>query len=127
MISNLAGRNIAVVDDEIDQAAALAALLRLEGIAATDEHVASTALTRFSREPPDAIVIDVKMPGLSGAELLSALRASHPALPAVVLTGFEPDDLRVQRALDSGRVSYLRKPLDLVELLEALSQLLDDA
>ena len=77
----LAGRRILVVDDEPHQGAALAALLRLEGVAAVSEHVAAAALARTMIEPPDAIMLNVKMPGLSGTEVLAAVRARYPDLP----------------------------------------------
>lgn len=122
---SLVGRRVLIVDDDARQAAALASLLQIEGVAATSEDVAAKALARAMVEPPDAIVLNVKMPGLSGTDLLAALHARHPALPVLFLTGYEADDPRLAAALTSRRVSYLAKPAHLPRLLELLARLLD--
>ncbi len=122
--SPLVGRRVVVVDDDAAQASALATLLRFEGIVATHENVAAAALARLLVDPSDAVVIDVKMPGLSGTDLLVKLRAKHPTLPAVLLTGYAEHDPRVGGALDLGNVAYLAKPVELQDLLDALLKLL---
>lgn len=122
----LAGRRVLVIDDDASQASALALLLRLEGLAATSEDVPATALARMMVEPPDAVVLNVKMPGLSGPELLAAVRSRHPALPVLLVTGYDVHDPRLAAALASSGVSYLAKPVDLPGLIEQLRRLLDD-
>jgi CheY-like chemotaxis protein len=119
------GRRVLVVDDDAQQAAALAALLRLEGVAASSEHIAAAALARSLIEPPDAIVLNVKMPGISGTELLAALRARYPDLPVLFLTGYEPHDPRLAAALASGSVGYLAKPVEMPRLIEMLGRLFE--
>jgi CheY-like chemotaxis protein len=119
------GRRILVVDDDAQQAAALAALLRLEGVAAISEHIAAAALARSLIEPPDAIVLNVKMPVVSGTQLLAALRARYPDLPVLLLTGYEAHDPRLATALASGSVGYLAKPVDMPRLIEMLGQLFE--
>lgn len=114
------------MDDDPHQAAALASLLRLEGIAATSEHVAEAALARSMIEPPDAAVLNVKMPGVSGIELLALLRARHPGLPVVLWTGYDAHDPRLATALASDRVGYLAKPVALPRLIEVLARLFED-
>jgi DNA-binding NtrC family response regulator len=122
----LAQRRVVVVDDDVHQASALAALLRLEGVVATSEHVAETALARMMIEPPDAIVLNVKMPGLSGTELLAALRVRHPHLPVLLMTGYEAHDPRLATALATRGVSYVGKPVELSRLCELLALHLGD-
>jgi DNA-binding NtrC family response regulator len=122
----VARRRVVVVDDDIHQASALAALLRLEGVAATSEHIAATALARMMVEPPDAVVLNVKMPGVSGTELLAALRVRHPHLPVLLMTGYDAQDPRLAAALATCDVSYLAKPVELPRLFELLAQHLDD-
>lgn len=124
--TTLAGRRVVVIDDDASQATTLALLLRLEGVAATAEDVGATALARMMVEPPDAVVLNVKMPGLSGPELLAALRSRYPSLPAMLLTGYEAHDPRLATALASSGVSYLAKPVDLPRLIEQLARLLSD-
>lgn len=114
------------MDDDRHQAAALASLLQLEGIAATSEHVAAAALARSMIEPPDAMVLNVKMPGVSGTELLAALRVRHPDLPVLLWTGYDVQDPRLAAALASGCVGYLAKPVQLPALIEVLTRLYDE-
>ncbi|HEX8111654.1 MAG TPA: response regulator [Kofleriaceae bacterium] len=113
------------MDDDANQAGALAALLQLDGVAAISEHVAAAALARAMIEPPDAIVLNVKMPGVSGTELLAALRARHPDLPVLLLTGYDMHDPRLAAALASGSVGYLAKPVELPRLVEMLGRLFE--
>jgi CheY-like chemotaxis protein len=118
-------RRILVVDDDAQQAGALATLLRLEGVAAISEHIAAAALAHSLIEPPDAIVLNVKMPGISGTELLAALRAHHPDLPVLFLTGYDAHDPRLATALASSNVGYLAKPVDIPKLIDMLGRLFE--
>lgn len=114
-----------VVDDEDDQASALALLLREdEGILATSARDASEALEQVKTSPVDALVLDVKMPGLSGPDLLAVLRQNHPGLPAVLLTGYDRYDVRVAPAMAAGGVAYCAKPASPRTVVAALVRLL---
>lgn len=124
---NLVGRRVVVVDDDGAQADALALLLRMEGLEATSEVVPAAALARTISDPPDAIIVNVKMPGLSGTEFLAAVRQHHPSLPALLITGFEPYDPQLAPVLRWDRVSYLGKPVGMVGVLEALARVMDAA
>lgn len=119
----LVGLRIVVVDDEPGQAIALATLLSGEGMHAASESSAQVALARIQADPPDVVILDVKMPGLSGTDLLTALHARHPELPVVLLTGYEASDRRLASALANPRVTYLGKPVEMTELLAALAAL----
>lgn len=122
----LAGRRVLVIDDDVTQASALALLLQLEGVAASSEDVATRALARMMIEPPDAIVLNVKMPGLSGPQLLSVLRSHYPTLPALLVTGYDIHAPELGTVMASGGVSYLAKPVNLPMLLEQLALLLEE-
>lgn len=114
-----------VVDDEDDQASALALLLREdEGMLATSARDASEALEQVKTGPVDAVVLDVKMPGLSGPDLLAVLRKNRPGLPAVMLTGYDRYDVRVAPAMASGGVAYCAKPTTASTVVAALVRLL---
>ena len=122
MIEGLRDRRVMVIDDDATQGAALASLLRDEGIAAAFEEGAARALERMLIEPPDAVVIDVKMPELWGTELFAALRARHPRLPAVFVTGFEQHHPRLREVLDGAQVGYVGKPVEMARLLDVLAR-----
>jgi two-component system, response regulator, stage 0 sporulation protein F len=76
---------------------------------------ASQALSLIVRQPPDVVLLDVKMPGLDGLSLLKSLRETGVAMPIFMMTGY--DSLQVaQEALNAGANAYLPKPFDLLHL-----------
>jgi CheY-like chemotaxis protein len=83
---------------------------------------ASIALDTMRKTTPDAILLDVKMPGMDGLTLLSSLRARGVTVPIFVITGYD-SMATAQEALHSGANGYLAKPFD----LKRLDRLLADA
>ena len=76
---------------------------------------AAMALSLIVRQPPDVVLLDVKMPGLDGLSLLKSLRETGVAVPIFVMTGYDSQAV-AQEALDSGANGYLPKPFDLLHL-----------
>ena len=77
------------------------------------------ALERSSR--PDCLVLDLHMPGMSGFEVLEAMRKRQLAVPVIVVTGNdEPGMEELSRRL--GAVCYLKKPVDQDDLLAAITE-----
>ena len=113
-----------VIDDEALQAEALAMLLRAYGIRASYESKPEVALDRVLSKRPDALVLDAKMPGLSGQDLLATVREHHPKLPAVIVTGYEDHDPRVHPMLEMDLVRYVPKPVAMPQLFATLQTLL---
>ncbi len=72
---------------------------------------------------PDVLVSDIRMPGISGLELLSEIRGLMPALPAVMMTGFGSEKLR-QDALTLGCDEVLFKPLSYADMEQTVRRLL---
>ena len=110
---------IAVVDDEASVRTALGRLLRLAdydvaAFGCGDEFLASLAEKR-----PVCVILDVHMPGLSGLDVQSALRALHIDIPVVFITA--SDDLALDQAVAAaGGVRLLRKPFSNDALLDAV-------
>ena len=61
-------------------------------------------------EPPDAVVTDLVMPGMSGIELIHAIREHYPALPIIVVTGMEGGNVAIE-ALSAGATDFVTKPV----------------
>ena len=119
---------ILVVDDNDDAAQSLALILRLEGnevAVARDGHEALALLDEFV---PEAAVLDIGLPKMSGYELAAALRADPRtrSIALIALTGYGRGTDR-QRALDAGFDEHLVKPVELDALLTTLNRLLADA
>jgi CheY-like chemotaxis protein len=70
------------------------------------------ALGLMSSFGPDAVLLDVLMPGMPGAEVLARLRQDHPGVAVVMLTGNQ-DQQAARRLLANGAFDYVRKPFDL--------------
>jgi CheY-like chemotaxis protein len=70
------------------------------------------ALRRVPTYHPDVILLDLDLPGISGGEVLSALRRDHPEIPVVMVTGNQ-DETTARATLDHGAFDYLSKPFDI--------------
>src|SRR5262245_62074456 len=115
---------ILVVDDERAVRESLRRALELEGYQVELAEDGEGALERVaSPAPPDAVILDVLMPGIDGLEVCRRLRAGHNAVPVLMLTARAEVDSRVA-GLDAGADDYLPKPFALAELLARLRALL---
>jgi DNA-binding response OmpR family regulator len=106
-----------LVDDELDFIEPLSARLARRGMACTLVTSGEDALSRAGASRFDCAVVDVKMPGMDGLELLRRLRRDHPSLPVVLLTGHASVELGVE-GMELGAFDYVLKPIDLDELLD---------
>ena len=115
---------ILVVDDEAAQRDILGGLLRKQGYAVREVPSGAAALAVLRAEPVDLILTDVKMPAMSGLELLREARALNPELPVVVLTAYgNVADAVV--AMRDGAVDYLTKPVDIDAVLHRVRKILE--
>ena len=110
---------IAVVDDEDLIRRAVVRLLRVAGYAANSFASGHAFLQSWRIERPDCVVLDLKMPGLSGIEVQRALDEAGARLPVVIITAHDEPGAR-EECMRLGAVAYLRKPLNGSTLLDAL-------
>jgi DNA-binding NtrC family response regulator len=106
---------VLLVDDEKDFVEALAERLHLRGIEAQIATDGENALRLIETSPPQVIVLDVMMPGLGGADVLRRIKATHPHVPVILLTGHGS----IQEGMADikrGACDYLVKPIDIDEL-----------
>jgi two-component system, OmpR family, response regulator MprA len=116
--------DILVVDDERAVRDSLKRALELEGYDVELAADGEEALKRLGDEPlPDAVILDVLMPGADGLEVCRRLRRDGKGLPVLMLTARAEVDSRVA-GLDAGADDYLPKPFALAELLARLRALL---
>jgi two-component system response regulator MprA len=114
---------ILVVDDEPSVRHALDRALRMDGYRVQLAADGREALDALAQTPPDAIVLDVLMPGPDGLEVCRRLRAAGDRTPVLMLTARDAVPDRV-RGLDAGADDYLVKPFALEELGARLRALL---
>jgi DNA-binding NarL/FixJ family response regulator len=119
-------RRLLVVDDEPNLLAAIAAVLRGEGLDVTTARNGKDALLQIARSVPDLIVSDVRMPVMDGYKLARHLRSvPHTKLiPIVFLTAKDATDDRIE-GFRSGIDIYLTKPFEPDELIAVITNILD--
>ncbi|AFM27549.1 sigma-54-dependent transcriptional regulator [Desulfomonile tiedjei] len=116
---------ILIVDDEKDFCEILFHVVRREGFAPLIAHNGETALEMVRVGMPDALLLDVKMPGMDGMEVLRRSKAIDPDLPVLMLTAYGGVNGAVQ-AMKEGAFDYLAKPLNNNELIEKLKRALEN-
>ncbi|HEV7906969.1 MAG TPA: response regulator transcription factor [Pseudonocardiaceae bacterium] len=115
--------HILIVDDETAVCESLSRTLRFEGYEVSIAHNGARALELIRSEKPDGVILDVKMPVLSGLDTCRVLRADGNFTPVLMLTARDDVVDRVA-GLDAGADDYLVKPFALQELLARVRALL---
>src|SRR5947208_5321345 len=116
--------HILVVDDDENLRWVLKTQLEEMGYAVSSAADGEQALAAIEKEPPALVLTDLKMPGLSGLELLARIRSEYPELPAVIITAFGTIQSAVQ-AMRAGAYDYLTKPVDFEELAIVVNRVLE--
>lgn len=116
-------KHIMVVDDERDILTCLHEALSAEGYRVSAAISGAEALDLLARDTPDLIILDLRMPDISGVEVLQKLRRTHPKLPIIVCSALR--SYKTDFDIVSGNVSaFLDKPLDLQEMIDTVGRLL---
>ncbi len=111
---------LVAVDDDPDALNILRALVP-EGIAVETHLMGQECLEAMQTEPPDIAVLDLKLPDIDGIELLRRIRAMHPRIEVILLTGDYSTEAAVA-AIKAGASDYLTKPVEVNRLREALGR-----
>jgi DNA-binding NtrC family response regulator len=104
-------KRILLVDDEGSLRLTLAANLELEGFEVIEADSGERALELLQAGPFDAMLSDIRMPGISGAELFQRARQLHPDMPVLLMTAFALEEV-VRGALRDGIFAVVPKPFD---------------
>jgi DNA-binding NtrC family response regulator len=107
--------NILIVDDEKNIREGLGKALELEGYRTLLAADGEQAMVQVEKEEIDLIIADLKMPGLSGEELLKKVVSAYPTVPVIILTGHGTIESAV-KAMRDGAYDFLTKPLNLERL-----------
>jgi DNA-binding NtrC family response regulator len=112
---------VLIVDDDPALLEALpeALRLRMSGVTVDAVNSAAAALDRIAVRDYDAIIADIKMPGMDGLALLAEIRGRQPETPTLMITGHGEYDLAV-RALRGGAYDFMQKPLDRDDFVASL-------
>ncbi|MGH7392464.1 MAG: response regulator [Candidatus Rokuibacteriota bacterium] len=113
---------ILIVDDEPHVAEILANSLVRDGHDATVAHSGEEALRLLGPAQPDALFLDVSMPGMSGLDVLAEVKRRRPSLPVVVITGHATED-EVDQVKRLGAIDVIEKPAPLTHYQGAIRRL----
>jgi DNA-binding response OmpR family regulator len=110
---------VLMVDDEEDFVTTLAERMKMRDLDSDVALDGEQALRIVEDEVPDVMVLDLKMPGIDGMEVLRRVRLAYPQVQVVILTGHgsEKDEAEARRL---GAFAYLQKPVDIEKLVRTL-------
>jgi DNA-binding NtrC family response regulator len=123
---SIAMSTVLVVDDKDLLRDSVGATLRRAGYTVITAGDAASALEAIARRRPDAVVTDLKMPGMSGLELIEQARALDDEIPIVMMTAFGAVESAVS-AMKLGAFDYLTKPFEGDELVVAVKRAIEHA
>jgi two-component system response regulator FixJ len=112
-------RAVCIVDDDASLRRSLRNLLMSVGFRVETFESAAAFLESVHRQNTGCMVLDLRMAGMSGLELLTYLAATGSRIPVIVLTAHGDEDTR-QRALQAGAVAFLKKPFQSAALVDAV-------
>jgi DNA-binding NtrC family response regulator len=115
---------VLVIDDDEANCRLVKAIFAVEGFDVVAASDGPSGLAAVAAEAPDLVLVDLRMPGMSGFELLEELKVQVPSLPAVMLTGSR-DVKHAVRATQLGALAYLTKPIDREELVLVVRRALE--
>ncbi len=111
--------NVLVVDDERDFAESLSERLEVAGHRSKTVFAGEQALAALAEDEIDVVILDLKMPGMDGMEVLRRIKNDYPLVEVLLLTG-HADVASAVEGMKTGAFDYLQKPTDHGELLTKL-------
>jgi DNA-binding NtrC family response regulator len=120
---NLMSARILITDDDGVSCQLFAKVLKGEGYEVEWVQTGEETLARLAQKEPDLLLIDVRLPGMTGLDVTRTVRKKHPALPVIVMTGFGSMETAVE-ALQEGAFDYISKPMNLEELKHTIARAL---
>ena len=111
-------RSILIVEDDGVLRSRLARAFRDRGFDAREADGFDAALAAVREDPPELVLVDLRMPGRSGVDVIREVKAIEPATVAVVLTGYGSIATALE-AVKAGAANYLTKPADVDQIIAA--------
>ncbi len=117
-------KKILLVDDEAEFVQTLSERLKTRNIDSSIAYNGEEALERFETDPPEVMILDLKMPGINGLEVLEKVKKKHYNTEVIILTGHGSKQ-EEQAAFELGAFAYLEKPVDISILSETMQKAYD--
>jgi len=112
---------VLLVDDEREFVQTLSERLIMRDMGSAVAYDGESALNLIKEDEPEVIIVDLKMPGVDGLEVLRKVKETRPQIEVIILTGHGHEEDR-QLCMDLGAFAYLQKPLDINVLSETIQK-----
>ncbi|MFD1884327.1 response regulator [Paenibacillus wenxiniae] len=116
-------KKILIVDDQNGIRLLLVELFSNEGYEMFQAANGKEALQIVEQHVPDLVLLDMKIPGMDGLEILRHIKQTHPRIHVIMMTAYGELDI-IQQAKDLGAMSHFTKPFDIDEMREAVDRCL---
>ena len=113
---------IMIIEDDEEMRSLLKDFFEEEGFETDSVSNGVDALQMFSKDHFDLVITDIRMPGLTGLDILPRIRRLKPETPVIVMTAYGSDDVR-RRAFEKGATTYLEKPIQLSKLRSVIREM----
>ncbi len=114
--------NILLIDDEEAFVSTLAERMELRGLRPQVALNGARGLELLRESVPDIVILDLRMPGMTGTDVLQKIKRQHPQLPVIILSG-HGSKADLEGCIALGAAACLRKPLEISVLLENIQAL----
>jgi len=112
---------VLLVDDEEDLVRTMAERMEMRDLASDVALDGHQALKMLEEDTPDVMILDLRMPGLDGMEVLKRVKKAYPQIEVIIMTG-HGTDIDEEEAHRLGAFDYLRKPVDMSHLMDVVRQ-----
>ncbi len=109
-----------IIDDEVEFASTMCQRLKLRDFDVADEHSGGEGLAALIEMSPEIVILDLKMPDMSGLDVLDEIKKHDPSIEVIMLTGHGSAGSGIE-AMEKGAFDYVMKPVDLKDLLEKIN------
>lgn len=113
---------ILIVDDQYGIRILLNEVFQKEGYQTFQAGNGQDALSILKEHKPDLVLLDMKIPGMDGIEILKRMKAKEESIQVIIMTAYGELDL-IQKAKDLGALSHFAKPFDIDEIRDAVRKL----
>jgi CheY-like chemotaxis protein len=115
-------KRILVIEDDEEMRALLIEVIEEDGYKTSSVNNGSEAFRRLAKESFDLILTDVRMPGLTGLDILPGIKKLQPEAPIIVITAFGSEEVQ-RKAFERGANAYLEKPIHFQKLRTLIQEL----
>jgi two-component system, NtrC family, response regulator PilR len=113
---------VMIIEDDKEMRSLLKDFFEEEGFETDSASNGVDALRMLSKDHFDLVITDIRMPGLTGLDILPRIRRLKPEIPIIVMTAYGSDDVR-RRSLERGATIYLEKPIHLSKLRAVIREM----